>query len=167
MKKFIVVLFALLFYGNVFAAGTCTETDWEVVKDYRGNKVGTVLTILCTHHTDNSLSAPLASNGDESAMQKLSGQYIYKIKYIPSSPAPTDETDLIITDSDGLSLLGANGTNFIDETTKQETLGKNTFLGISTYLWPVYSEIWTISTTGNAVSGSKFYLKFYGLYADR
>jgi len=60
-----------------------------------------------------------------------------------------------------LSVLGVNGTDFIDSTSAQSTLCFNTFLGVNEYYMPVVSEPLTITVTGNIVDSATFYLTFY------
>jgi len=150
-----------------FAAGTCVESGANnPVYIYAGrDKVGEILTLLCTHHTDNSLSAAVAA----ATQVKLSGKAVYKIKSFPGDPAPTDATDLSIVDSDGLSLIGVadNGENFVDATSTLATMFYNATLTASEEVIPVAGETWTIATANNAVASAKFYLRFYSKYLLR
>ena len=164
MKRILITLLILAVWAGIAnAAGTCVQATGSPSYVYAKTSVGSqlaakVVTLTCTHHTDNSLSVALAST----IMDELSGWYVYSMKSIPSGvTAPTDATDFEITDADGLSLVGANGTDFIDATSTQKTLGYNTFLTVNEYLSPVASETWTISTTNNAVASAIFTLKIY------
>lgn len=138
-------------------AGTCVQTNFKKIENFQHDITGYVLTLLCTHHTDATLSVALASG----IMRKLGGLYILAIKSYPGSVAPTDATDLSATDSDGLDLLGANGTNFIDATSTLQTRGYNTLLSTDEKILAVDDEIWTIATANNAVNSATFYLKIY------
>lgn len=48
----------------------------------------------------------------------IRGMKLYSVKAIPGDTAPTDETDLTITDEYGVDLLGGKGENLIDATSK-------------------------------------------------
>lgn len=164
MKRLITIISALLlacvFAVESRAAGTCVESGTNPTGIYDGNQLrGEVVTLLCTHHTDNSLSAAVSA----STMAKLAGKYVFAVKSYPGTTAPTDATDLSIVDSDGLSLLGVadNGLNFIDATSTLATTFYNSHIGTNTYWMPVTGETWTISTANNAVASATFYLKFY------
>lgn len=160
MKRLIITILSLLVAGNSWAAGTCVESGTNPTYIYHGNQVaGEVITLLCTHHTDNSLSAAVAA----STMAKLSGRYVVGIKSKPGTTAPTDNTDLSIVDSDSLSLIGVadNGLDFIDATTTKETFFYNATEAVNIYKMPVAGEAWTISTANNAVASATFHLKFY------
>ena len=162
MKKFLLIcVVTLLMPAFSFAAGTCVESGANnPVYIYAGrDKVGEILTLLCTHHTDKSLSATIAA----STMVKLSGKWVFAVKSYPGTTAPTDATDLSIVDSDGLSLLGVadNGLNFIDATSTLATTFYNAHMATNSYWMPVAGEAWTISTANNAVASATFYLKIY------
>jgi hypothetical protein len=163
MKKLMqltMMLAAILIATPSFSAGTCVESGTNPTMIFDGSRpVGSVVTLLCTHHTDNSLSATVAA----STMAKLSGKYVFAIKSYPGTTAPTDGTDLSIVDSDGLSLIGVadNGLNFIDATSTYATTFYNGHMGTNTYWMPVTGEAWTISTANNAVASATFYLKIY------
>ena len=174
MKRIFLTILFVLFAVNVFgASGTCVEVDnpnltgeatWGFIKDDRNFKVGEWVTVLCTHSGTDALDAAFA----EALMARLRGKFVYRIKSWPGSTAPTDATDLELTDNDSLALLGAtNGTDFIDATTTQQTLGYNGFLSVNDYIFAAEGDVWTASTSGNSVSGADFYLKFILLYGDR
>jgi hypothetical protein len=159
MKRLLFTLALILVAGNLWAAGTCVESGDNPTYIYSDNqKAGDEILLLCTHHTDNSLSVALSAT----VMSKLSGWYSWQIVSFPGDTAPTDNTDLEITEqmtaTIGLSLLGTNGTDFIDATIAKETLFYNSFLGIPTYRMAVTGRPWTISTTNNAVASATFYL---------
>jgi hypothetical protein len=48
----------------------------------------------------------------------IRGLKLYSVKGIPGETAPTDATDLTITDEYGVDLLGGKGTDVIDATSK-------------------------------------------------
>ena len=60
---------------------------------------------------------PLAVDSNGSPYD-IRGLKLYSVKAYPGATAPTDATDLTITDEFGCDLLGTKGTNFIDATSK-------------------------------------------------
>lgn len=144
-------------------AGTCAFVSAKDINDSYGRTVGRVVEVLCTHHTDKSLSADL----DATTMKMLGGTKVYRVKSIPSATtAPSDATDLSIVDSDGLSLMGTtdNGANFIDATSTLETMLYNAVLTASEERYIIEGETLTIATANNDVASAIFTLKFYCLF---
>jgi len=163
MKRIILAILILLAWAGIAsAAGTCVESGDNPTRIYdtSGNisNTGDEILLLCTHHTDNSLSAELSST----IMEKLAGWYSWQVISFPGGTAPTDDTDLEIseemTDTIGLSLLGSNGTDFIDATTAKETLFYISSIGVNIGRMAVPSRPWTVSTSGNTVASAEFYL---------
>lgn len=85
-----------------------------------------VLTLTCTAGAAGDANAhlfpatvinPLAvdSNG---TLFDIRGLKLYSVKAYPGATAPTDATDLTITDEYGVDLLGTKGTDLIDATSK-------------------------------------------------
>ena len=139
-------------------AGTIALTSWKRIRDYAGKERGSILTIKCTCHTDASFSANLDAN----MMNKIGGLFVNRVvcMYDGTTPVTTD-SDLEITDSIGVSLLGSNGTNFVDNNTVTETMMYNTFLTNDVLRMPVEDEAWTLALTNNSVNSAVFHLKFY------
>lgn len=78
--------------------------------------------LTCTADADDSsfpatILNPLAVDSNGVSFD-IRGLKLYSVKAYPGSPAPTDATDLTITDEFGVDLLGTKGTNFIDATSK-------------------------------------------------
>ena len=78
--------------------------------------------LTCTADADNSsfpatILNPLAVDSNGVSFD-IRGLKLYSVKAYPGSTAPTDATDLTITDEFGVDLLGTKGTNFIDATSK-------------------------------------------------
>ena len=87
-----------------------------------GSNKGCKLELTCTADAaDHTLPVtelnPLAVDS-AGATFDLRGLKLYSVKAIPGATAPTDATDLTITDEYGVDLLGGKGTDLIDATTK-------------------------------------------------
>ena len=166
-------LFALLWSSEAFAASTCVDagTNSPVGMYYKNTVLtGEEVLLLCTAHTDGTVSVTLSgTTALDAIMTKLAGQYSWQLISFPSTvadsggPPPTDNADLEITEkmtaTIGLSLLGTNGTDFIDATTAKETVFLNSFLGLNTYRMGTIVRPWTI-TASSVGNGGKFYLLF-------
>lgn len=75
--------------------------------------------LTCTASADNaSYPATVVNTLANISTWDLRGLKLYSVKAIPGDTAPTDATDLTITDEFGVDLLGTKGTNFIDATSK-------------------------------------------------
>lgn len=147
-------------------SGTCVDAGNPAGFYYDGSELtGDEVLVHCTSAVDKSLSVTLSGTDAKNAlMRKLSGWWHWQIVSYPGATAPTDNTDLEITEqmtaTIGLSLLGAYGTDFIDATTAKETVFYNTFISTPTYRKATMAHPWTISTTGNDVASADFYLLF-------
>jgi len=79
-----------------------------------------VLELTCTAE-DGAFPAtiinPLAVDSVGSLFD-IRGLKLYSVKAIPGTTAPTDATDLTITDEYGIDLLGGKGTDLIGATSK-------------------------------------------------
>jgi hypothetical protein len=139
-------------------AGTIAVANWTQIRNSVGAVKGLIMELTCTAHTDATFSAALTA----AIMKKISGMSVYSVKCIYDGVTPvTTDSDLEITDSDGLSLLGSNGTNFVDNNSVTETAMYNTFLTANVLRVPIESEVWTLALTNNAVASAVFTLKFY------
>lgn len=83
-----------------------------------------VLELTCTAGTAGEAGAfpatiinPLAVDSVGSLFD-IRGLKLYSVKAIPGTTAPTDATDLTITDEYGIDLLGGKGTDLIGATSK-------------------------------------------------
>ena len=177
-RSFLLISFlsTILWTSVALAASTCVDVGANApVGMYYASSAGPVLTgeevlLLCTAHTDGTVSVTLSgTTALDAIMIKLAGQYAWQLVSFPSTegdsggPAPTDNADLEITEqmtaTIGLSLLGTNGTDFIDATTAKETVFLNSFLGLNTYRMATLARPWTIIAS-SVGSGGKFYLLF-------
>lgn len=77
----------------------------------------------------------------------LRGLQLYSIKVIPGLTAPTDSSDITITDEDGVDLLGGKGTNLISDTLKTWALFGPAGYSVSAL---ITGDV-TINISGNSV----------------
>ena len=87
------------------------------------------------------------SNGD---LFDIRGLKLYSVKAYPGATAPTDATDVTITDEYGVDLLGEKGTDLVDATSKTWIP-----IGPANYALPalVTGDI-TVNITNNLVDGA-------------
>ena len=135
------------------AAGTITGVLTRILTK-TGRPAMAKLVLTCTaSSTDASYPAtvinPLAVTADGRTFD-IRGLKLYSVKAYPGDTAPTDETDLSITDEYGIDLLGTKGTNVIDATSKTWTL-----VGPSGSYSPalITGDI-TVAITNNAVNSA-------------
>jgi hypothetical protein len=157
MKKFLAVLTFLLVPTVSFGAMTCVQTAFFPLQLYTPaiQVQKYILHLTCT--CDTTPGTATATLGTE-IMRNLSGKYGYTITTDPGSTAPTDASDLAISDSRGLALLTAtvNGLNLVDATTTEQEY----FEGPNGDSYPLFSAAFplTITLTNNAVNNSIFNL---------
>jgi len=106
-------------------AGTIVGTLTRI-QTQQGRPQIAKLVLTCTADADAStypatVINPLAVTSDSRTFD-IRGLKLYSVKAIPGDTAPTDATDLTITDEYGVDLLGGKGTNLIDATSKTWTL---------------------------------------------
>lgn len=100
------------------AAGAITGTITRI-QTQQGRPQMVVVVLTCTASADNaSYPATVVNTLANILPWDLRGLKLYSVKVIPGATAPTDATDLTITDEYGVDLLGTKGTNFIDNTSK-------------------------------------------------
>jgi len=132
-------------------AGTI-NTIRDITKD-RGNV--REITFACKAHTDNSFSVTMPNIG-------VMGWNLYMVKTWPGGTAPTDASDLTITEApdDGESyagdILGSAGTDQIDATS---TLAFVPLIGGQAAAVPLLTNVFTIAVTNNSVASATFFIK--------
>lgn len=121
-----------------------------------------IVTITCTHHTDNSFSVTSAgitglTNGDLN-----DGHWgLVGFETKPLGTAPTDGTDLTIKNELGADLLGGNGENAVDATTVVHANAGFTNSDDETiFPYPIH-DVLTFATATNSVASANFTLKLY------
>jgi len=85
----------------------------------------------------------------------ITGYSLYNVKVFPGATAPTDASDLTITDVDGVDLLGARGTDLIDASSMTSCCAGSTNTEMP---MPVTGPI-TINISNNAVNAAIINIK--------
>ena len=99
-------------------AGTITGT-LERIQTQMGRPQIVEIVLTCTASADNaSFPATVVNTLSGISTWDLRGLKLYSVKAAPGAVAPTDESDLTITDKYGVDLLGGKGINLIDATSK-------------------------------------------------
>ena len=144
MKKIFLTLVVWAFASSAFAAGSVSQGETTT---YRDNM--RIITLTCTaDESDGSFPATDIAIGD------ADGFYLYEIRTAPGATAPTDATDLTLTNSNGLDVLGGAGTDKIDATSSLRFFPKNTD---GEYAFPAITETpLTLTITNNSVNAAVF-----------
>ena len=130
------------------------------------NRIGTkqgrpsmaTLILMCTagaagdgnaHLFPATVINPLAVDSNGSSFD-IRGLKLYSVKAYPGATAPTDATDVTITDEFGIDLLGGKGVDLVDATSKTWVP-----IGPANYALPalITGNI-TVNITNNAVDGA-------------
>ena len=88
-------------------------------------------------------------------MPDILGMKLYNVKVCPGVTAPTDASDLTITDADGIDLLGARGTDLIDSASMTSCCAGSSGTEMP---MPVMGPI-TINITNNVVNAAVIKMK--------
>ena len=99
-------------------AGTITGT-LERIQTQMGRPQMVEIVLTCTADAATATYPATVVNTLENISDwDLRGLKLYSVKAYPGAVAPTDGTDLTITDKYGVDLLGGKGENLIDATSK-------------------------------------------------
>jgi hypothetical protein len=104
------------------------------------------LTLTCVGDASDG-GFPATILNDLQTEYDLRGLQFYSIKVIPGTTAPTTDSDITITDEDGVDLLGGKGTNLISATLKTWALFGPANYSVSALI----TGDTTISISGNIV----------------
>lgn len=85
----------------------------------------------------------------------LVGFFLYSVKVWPGATAPTDASDLTITDVDGIDLLGGRGTDLIDSASLTSCCVGTTSTDMP---MPITGPI-TLNISGNVVNAAVINIK--------
>lgn len=107
--------------------------------------------LTCTASADDHTYPETIVNTLENVSDyDLRGLSLYSVKAIPGTTGPTDNSDLTITDEDGVDLLGGKGENIIDNATSSFIpAGPGAFAQPA----PITGDI-TINLSGNSVNSA-------------
>ena len=131
-------------------AGTITGT-LERIQTQMGRPQMVEIVLTCTADAATATYPATVVNTLENISDwDLRGLKLYSVKAYPGAVAPTDGTDLTITDKYGVDLLGGKGENLIDATSKTWCPA-----GPSNYALPalITGNI-TVNITNNAVNSA-------------
>jgi len=149
MKRLIIIFatILLLFSGSVWAAGTVTQAT-DVIDGYQRT-----ITFTCTGDSgDGSFPATAMS---AASLAHVKGWFLLKIAVNPGATAPTVDSDLTLTDGDGIDILDGNGTDLIHNTDSKATYGQVDGMPITQ---PV-QDAWTLTITNNSVNSAIIVIK--------
>ena len=149
MKKLITLLIGLFLFVPfaAFAAGTITQAITSD-RQYGPNNAFRAVTLSCTGDAANGTLPATALSTAILATLHSGGYALFKVQTYPGGVAPTDASDMTITDGTGADILGGNGANQIDATSKLEFYP---LIGATPVLQPVIGT-WTVNITQQAVA---------------
>ena len=156
MKSLILFLFILI-PSVCNAAMTCTGTA-----DSIGRNKWEVRVQMLFDTTPGTASCVIPA----ALLDKMTGLYLYKIATIPGATGPTDDTDLQILDSDGVTILSASGfgANIIDNTAVNSVVIPDGKVAGTDKFYPLIDgKAWTATVTNNAVNNSSYTLILVGV----
>jgi hypothetical protein len=111
--------------------------------------------LTCTGDASNgTIPATVINTLANIADVDLRGKKLYEAKAYPGGTAPTDATDVTITDEDGIDLLGGRGADLVDATSK-------TYIAVgpaSTYQPALITGNMTLNISNQAVHSAVFYI---------
>lgn len=147
LKIFNVVALIVMLAGTSWAAGTVTQSVSMVCESTSTNCVKVLRYTATGDGADGAYPATAMSS---TTLDKLRGWYLYKIITNPGSPAPTDNWDFTLSDTDGIDVLGGNGANR-HTTTSQMTAP---LLTTGVYFAQPVLNTWTLAITGNSTNSA-------------
>ncbi len=149
MKRLLIVLLLLAFTSFAYAgAATVTGTSTPYYSRSDGKLEGYIVHLICTASSPATTLSNSIDTISGVSTYLLNGTRLNSVKAYPGATAPTDATDITITDPYGIDLLGGKGTDLIDSASKTETL-----VGPSGAYAPMRSiGTKSISITNNSVS---------------
>jgi hypothetical protein len=154
MKKLIAVLALLL----VFVASTAMGAGSVTVTRSKGS--GDALYVLFTWIGNATGGGQVPSTSSSPSFGETYSGCVFAIETNPGSPAPTDDYDITLTDTDGVDLLGGQGANR-DTATSEMVLAK---VGSAFACAPTHSAF-TFNLSGNIVNSATGTAKIY-IYED-
>lgn len=115
------------------------------------------VTAVCTADAgDNSFPATVVTPRPSSNPgMDLVGWYLYAVHAKPGSTAPTDASDLTVTNLDGLDLLGGRGTDLLDATSITSCAAGST---VTAMPMPITGPV-TLNLSNNSIASAIVTLK--------
>lgn len=133
---------------------TCVDSG-----QFAGREGNSVQRVTCTFDTNPGTAVALIP---QTVMTAMGEKYIYTFATAPGTTGPTDDCDLAIADSRGVTILSAsgNGANVIKNATSVGPFyGDGPTAGSTKHFPKAHEDVpWTITVTNNAVNSSSFIL---------
>jgi hypothetical protein len=156
MKKYILIfaLILALVPSSLWAAvGTCTQSLASTFQD--GTRAQKILTFTCVGGTAGETGTYPATAISSSNADQLQGYYLYKLITNPGATPPEDNWDFVLTDGDGIDVLGGAGAN--RHTTTSQMIAPLLTTGV--YFAQPVLEAWTLAITGNTTASAIVVIK--------
>jgi hypothetical protein len=136
-------------------AGTVVET----LTQYRNNKL--IVWELVLSWTGSSSDGTVPSTAISSAtIGKISGTYLFLVKTVPGTTAPTALYDIVLNDSDGLDVLGGvaadRSASAVEKAVPKQYTGQSIYGGVF-----IDSGGLTFVLTNNSVVSATGKVKLY------
>lgn len=149
MKTWLTILF-LCFAVQANAAGTCVLTQG-------GSFPGAAKRWLQYTCTADAADATIGNT----TITGFRDYYLYSVETWPGATAPTDVSDLTLSDSDSEDLLAGNGTDGIDATDKNTILPESAYMGLK-FFHMIKGNL-TLAISGNAVNSAIINVRVVGV----
>jgi hypothetical protein len=136
-----------LMASNLWAAGSCTETDLDTI--------GGAFTVklACTGDSANgSIPTQTISSG---VITLLSNKYfLVNVKAYPTSGGTAPDAADVTVNMDGLDLLGGKGVNLIHATATQDVVPYSTFM--SAWRYVLVTSALTVAVANQATNSANY-----------
>lgn len=155
MTRILLIVCVWLFAaGQAIAAMTCVDSG-QIVPE-RSNYGNSVQVVTCTFDTTPGTAVATIPY---TVMRYLDDRFC-QIDIVPGTTGPTDNSDLQIVDSRGVTLISASGSglNVIDNATSTYGILATNSAGGTSYIHAHAAWQWTVTVTNNAVNNSSFIL---------
>ena len=151
MRKLAIIIaltIMLLSSQNLFAAGSCTQSDTTYLDG------ATVIRLVCTGDAINGSIPAITVNMNNISMGK---HYLYQVIAYPTTggTAP-DAADVTVTMA-GQDLLGGKGVNLIHATATQDTFPYSLFM--TSYRFPAVTSALTLTVANQATASANYTLE--------
>jgi len=149
-----------LFCSPGFAAMDCTGDNGDIYVGGEGGKGDKTAVITCTFDDDPGTAVDTIP---AAIMRQLDDMYLYTIVTKPGSTAPTDQSDMAITDCNSVTILSAsnNGQDVIDATSTVGPFYAENGAGDNFY--PKIHEwcAWTVTVTNQEVDTGAIFIMYF------
>jgi len=157
MKISTATLLFVFIYSLSFAGMTCNDSGSVVGGTFDQGTFNTVQMVTCRFDTTPgtaSTTIPMSS------FLRMHDRWVYSFFIDPLTPGPTNDSDVSIVDSRGVTIISAtgNGADVLDNTATNGPIFGDGPGGTNYYPWVHQSFPWTISVINNAVNNSGFLL---------